>query len=140
MDPHRLLVKLVPGGAKKALTARQARVLLADVPAGDVVREQLLPERRQLRRVRGVQGNPAQPQRHAITLPAPVTSQWPSESAEPIRSAGESGVPEQAVGRAFDGCPRPGSADGHRKGPMPMSVQGKIIRSGTVAFSDVRRS
>jgi hypothetical protein len=29
----------VPGGAKKALTARQARALLADVPAGDVVRE-----------------------------------------------------------------------------------------------------
>ena len=36
---HRLLVELVPGGAKKALTARQARALLADVPAGDVVRE-----------------------------------------------------------------------------------------------------
>ena len=36
---HRLLVELVPGGAKKALTARQARALLAAVPAGDVVRE-----------------------------------------------------------------------------------------------------
>jgi transposase len=36
---HRLLVELVPGGAKKALTARQARALLTDVPAGDVVRE-----------------------------------------------------------------------------------------------------
>jgi len=36
---HRLLVELVPGGAKKALTARQARGLLAAVPAGDVVRE-----------------------------------------------------------------------------------------------------
>jgi transposase len=36
---HRLLVELVPGGAKKALTARQARKLLAAVPAGDVVRE-----------------------------------------------------------------------------------------------------
>jgi transposase len=36
---HRLLVELVPGGAKKALTARQARALLADAPAGDVVRE-----------------------------------------------------------------------------------------------------
>jgi transposase len=36
---HRLLVELVPGGAKKALTARQARALLADVPAGDMVRE-----------------------------------------------------------------------------------------------------
>jgi transposase len=31
---HRLLVELVPGGAKKALTARQARALLAAVPAG----------------------------------------------------------------------------------------------------------
>ena len=29
----------MPGGAKKALTARQARALLADAPAGDVVRE-----------------------------------------------------------------------------------------------------
>ena len=36
---HRLLVELVPGGAKKALTARQARALLAAVPAGDVVGE-----------------------------------------------------------------------------------------------------
>jgi len=36
---HRLLVELVPGGAKKALTARQARALLTDVPAGDMVRE-----------------------------------------------------------------------------------------------------
>ena len=36
---HRLLVELVPGGAKKALTARQTRALLTDVPAGDVVRE-----------------------------------------------------------------------------------------------------
>jgi transposase len=36
---HRLLVELVPGGAKKALTARQARALLAAVPAGDVVRQ-----------------------------------------------------------------------------------------------------
>jgi len=36
---HRLLVELVPGGAKKALTARQARGLLTEVPAGDVVRE-----------------------------------------------------------------------------------------------------
>jgi transposase len=36
---HRLLVELVPGGAKEALTARQARALLADVPAGDVVAE-----------------------------------------------------------------------------------------------------
>jgi transposase len=36
---HRLLIELVPGGAKKALTARQARALLTDVPAGDVVRE-----------------------------------------------------------------------------------------------------
>jgi transposase len=36
---HRLLVELVPGGAKKALTARQACALLANVPAGDVVRE-----------------------------------------------------------------------------------------------------
>src|SRR5215203_803194 len=36
---HRLLVELVPGGAKKALTTRQARALLTDVPAGDVVRE-----------------------------------------------------------------------------------------------------
>jgi transposase len=36
---HRLLVELVPGGAKKALTARQARALLTDVPAGEVVRE-----------------------------------------------------------------------------------------------------
>jgi transposase len=29
---HRLLVELVPGGAKKALTARQARALLATCP------------------------------------------------------------------------------------------------------------
>jgi hypothetical protein len=36
---HRLLVELEPGGAKKALTARQARALLAGVPAGDVVHE-----------------------------------------------------------------------------------------------------
>src|SRR5215218_3497700 len=36
---HRLLIEVVPGGAKKALTARQARALLAAVPAGDVVRE-----------------------------------------------------------------------------------------------------
>jgi transposase len=40
---HRLLVELVPGGAKKALTARQARALLTDLAAddaaGDVVRE-----------------------------------------------------------------------------------------------------
>jgi transposase len=36
---HRLLVELVPGGARKALTARQTRALLTDVPAGDVVRE-----------------------------------------------------------------------------------------------------
>jgi Transposase len=36
---RRLLVELVPGGAKKALTARQARKMLAAVPAGDVVRE-----------------------------------------------------------------------------------------------------
>ena len=28
---HRLLVELVPGGAKKALTARQARALLTDI-------------------------------------------------------------------------------------------------------------
>ena len=34
-----MLVERVPGGAKKALTARQARALLADVPAGDMVRE-----------------------------------------------------------------------------------------------------
>ena len=27
---HRLLLELVPGGAKKSLTARQARALLAD--------------------------------------------------------------------------------------------------------------
>jgi hypothetical protein len=32
------LTGIVPGGAKKALTARPARALLADVPAGDVVR------------------------------------------------------------------------------------------------------
>ena len=31
---HRLLVELVPGGAKKALTARQARALLADIARG----------------------------------------------------------------------------------------------------------
>jgi transposase len=36
---HRLLVELVPGGAKKALTARQARALLDAVPAGNVVTE-----------------------------------------------------------------------------------------------------
>jgi transposase len=36
---HRLLVEQVPGGAKKALTARQARALLDAVPAGDVVAE-----------------------------------------------------------------------------------------------------
>jgi transposase len=36
---HRLLVELVPGGAKKALTARQARALLVAVPARDVVTE-----------------------------------------------------------------------------------------------------
>lgn len=36
---HRLLVELVAGGAKKALTARQARALIEAVPAGDVVRE-----------------------------------------------------------------------------------------------------
>src|SRR5918993_1137121 len=36
---HRLLVELVPGGAKKALTARQARALLDNVPAGDVVNQ-----------------------------------------------------------------------------------------------------
>ena len=36
---HRLLVELVPGGAKKALTAGQARALLDAVPAGDVVAE-----------------------------------------------------------------------------------------------------
>jgi transposase len=34
---HLLLVELVPGGAKKALTARQARKLLTAVPTGDVV-------------------------------------------------------------------------------------------------------
>src|SRR4051812_15615038 len=36
---HRLLAELVPGGAKKALRATQARALLAAVPAGDVVVE-----------------------------------------------------------------------------------------------------
>ena len=36
---HRLLVELVAGGAKKALTARQARALLAAVPVGNVVAE-----------------------------------------------------------------------------------------------------
>ena len=36
---HRPLVELVPGGAKEALTARQARALLDDVAAGDVARE-----------------------------------------------------------------------------------------------------
>ena len=36
---QRLLVELVPGEAKKALTARPARALLADAPACDVVRE-----------------------------------------------------------------------------------------------------
>ena len=34
---HRLLLELVPGGAKKDLSARQARALLADLPPGDVV-------------------------------------------------------------------------------------------------------
>ena len=45
---HRLLVELVPGGAKKALTARQARALLADVAAGDAAGEVVRETRRQL--------------------------------------------------------------------------------------------
>jgi transposase len=45
---HRLLVELVPGGAKRALTARQARGLLADVAAGDATGDVVRETRRQL--------------------------------------------------------------------------------------------
>ena len=45
---HRLLVELVPGGAKKALTARQARALLAGPPAGDAAGDVVRETRRQL--------------------------------------------------------------------------------------------
>src|SRR4051812_44427169 len=36
---HKLLAEMLPGGAKKELSARQARALLSTVPGGDVVSE-----------------------------------------------------------------------------------------------------
>jgi hypothetical protein len=69
---HRPLVELVPGGAKKALTARQAHALLGAVPAGNVVTETRRGARE--RAGRGARGHrrPHQDRR---------TSSWPPWSA-----------------------------------------------------------